>query len=165
MVCYKDEEKSLPHSNDQTGGGGWKVSGYQLYSKIPLQCCVTSVADFVFYGFFLLYEDRQLFLINVISSIRNWDRRGLKVGGQLAPAPPHPDSLLRSSLALPLPARSSGTQNGRAFRARGWAKVWHIFEHENGTATSKVKYRYISLLLPNCRPKIVRLGASLVAQW
>ena len=52
MVCYKDEEKYIPHSNDQNGGGGWKVSGYQLYSKIPLHCCVTSVADFVFYGFF-----------------------------------------------------------------------------------------------------------------
>lgn len=55
MVCYKHEEKYLPHSNDQNGGGGWKVSGYQLYSKIPLHCCVTSVADFVFYGFFFYY--------------------------------------------------------------------------------------------------------------
>lgn len=61
---------------------------------------------------FLLYEDRQL---NVISSIRNWDRRGLKVGvGWLLR---HPTlTVFAQPWPSKFPARSSGTQNGRALQ-------------------------------------------------
>ena len=101
MLCYKDKKKNIfltPMTKTGVGVARCQVTNSTL-DKIHLHCCVTSVAGFAFYGFFfffffLLYEDRQVFLINAISSISKWDRRKLKVGGWLAPEPPYPHSLL-----------------------------------------------------------------------
>lgn len=54
MLCYKDEEKYLPHSSDQNGGGGrCQVISYTL-TKIHLHCCVTSSSCLCILRFFII---------------------------------------------------------------------------------------------------------------